>query len=398
MDSSRKKNNHKKRILVVCQHYWPEGFRINDVVDFFVEKNLEVDVLCGIPNYPEGRFYTGYGYFKKRKQRHDNVNIYRVFEIPRGNNSNFMIFLNYISFPIASLAHLPKLLTKKYDKIYIHQLSPVMMGLAGIILAKIKNIETTTYVLDLWPENLYSVIQFKNKLIKSILSHHSAWYYKNSDKLVALSRKMKSRLQEATSSSKSIAILPQACEKVYENNIKDNQLIKKFKTGFNIVFAGNMSPAQSFSTMIEAAKILKSEGLGNINWIMVGDGMSRQWLQDEVRASGLGEIFFFEGHKKINEIPKYTYVADLLIGCLVKSAFLEATIPGKVMSYIAAGKPIVLAMDGEVQGLVNDKIKCGFVGPTEDPIALAANIRKVYEMRPKQRAKLGENARVYHKQ
>ena len=80
--------------MVVCQHYWPEGFRINDVVDFFVEKNLEVDVLCGIPNYPEGRFYTGYGYFKKRKQRHDNVNIYRVFEIPRGNNSNFMIFLN----------------------------------------------------------------------------------------------------------------------------------------------------------------------------------------------------------------------------------------------------------------------------------------------------------------
>ena len=68
------------------------------------------------------------------------------------------------------------------------------------------------------------------------------------------------------------------------------------------------------------------------------------------------------------------------------------------MSYIAAGKPIVLAMDGEVQGLVNDKIKCGFVGPTEDPIALAANIRKVYEMRPNQRARLGENARVYHKQ
>ena len=131
------------KILVICQHFWPESFRINDICDFFIEKGCSVDVLCGIPNYPKGRFFPGYSYIRKRKQTHNGINIRRVFEIPRGNNSNLRIFLNYISFPIASLFHIPRLLTKKYDKIFIYQLSPVMMSIAGILVGKLKKTEIT---------------------------------------------------------------------------------------------------------------------------------------------------------------------------------------------------------------------------------------------------------------
>lgn len=151
-----------KNILVVCQHYWPENFRRTDLCEGFVERGYQVDVLCGIPNYPLGIFYKGYSYFKNRKEIHNKVKINRTFEIPRKGNSNLMIFLNYISFPIASLFHLPRLLTKEYDKIIIYQLSPVLMGIVGIIIGKIKKIEITTYILDLWPENLYSVLKIKN--------------------------------------------------------------------------------------------------------------------------------------------------------------------------------------------------------------------------------------------
>ena len=111
-----------KQILVICQHFWPESFRINDIADYFVEKNVKVDVLCGIPNYPKGKFFKGYGYFKNKKQTHNGINIKRVIELPRGNNTNLRIFLNYVSFPFFSLFHIPKLLTKKYDKIFIYQL------------------------------------------------------------------------------------------------------------------------------------------------------------------------------------------------------------------------------------------------------------------------------------
>jgi len=386
----------KQRILVVGQHFWPEAFRINDICDFLVEKNCDIEVLCGLPNYPNGSFPDGYGYFKNRKQTYNGIRIRRAFEIPRGNNTNLRIFLNYVSFPISSLFHIPRLLTKKYDKIFIYQLSPVMMSIAGIIVGKLKKTETTMYVLDLWPENLFSVIRIKNPLLRKVAFKVSHWHYKHVDKLIVLSEKMRNQLIAVTGIAEDkIIILPQACEKIYEAEIHDKDLAKRFSKGFNVVYAGNISPAQSFETVIDAAKLLKNTA-HDINWIIVGDGMSRKWLEAEVAKAGLKDIFYFEGQKPIEDIPKYTDIADTLIGCLVKSDLLEATIPAKVMSYFAAGKPMVLAMDGEVQKLVNDTVKCGYAGPTGDAKQFADNVERVYALSLSERKQMGGRSKDYH--
>jgi colanic acid biosynthesis glycosyl transferase WcaI len=385
------------RVLIVCQHYWPESFRVNDISDFLIEKGCEVDVLCGIPNYPTGSFFEGYSYFKNRKQFHNGVNIRRVFEIPRGNNSNFRIFLNYISFPLASLFHIPRLLTKRYDKIFVFTYSPILMAISGIIVGKLTRTETVLYVLDLWPENLFSVLKLKNKFLRHIATVVSHWHYKNADKLLVMTDAMRMRIVEITKiADEKITTLPQACEKVYEINVHDEQLHSRFENGFNVVFAGNISPAQSFETIINAAKIILSQGINDINWIVVGDGMSRKWLENEVKKNKLSDCFYFEGHKPVEDIPKYTEIADILIGCLVKSELLEATVPAKVTSYIAAGKPIVMAIDGEARALINDVIKCGFAGPTEDADTLALNILKVYSMPQSQRDLMGLRSKKYH--
>jgi len=389
--------NHQK-VLVVCQHFWPESFRINDICQFLAEeKGCEIEVLCGLPNYPVGKFFEGYSYFRNRKQLHDNIVIRRAFEIPRGSNSNFRIILNYLSFPLSSLGHVPRLLTKHYDKIFIYQLSPVMMSIAGIVVGKLKKTETTMYVLDLWPENLFSVMNVKNPLLKKLATSVSHWHYRHVDKLIVLSQTMKDRLVEITQIAPSkITVLPQACEKVYETDVYNKTLAERFKNKFNIVYAGNISPAQSFETIIGAATLLKNDGLKNINWIIIGDGMSRKWLEDEISKAGLSDSFYFEGVKPMDVVPQYTTMADLLIGCLVKSELLEATIPAKVMSYLAAGKPVVLAMDGEVRDLINHKIGCGFAGPAGDTTVLYENIKKVYELSAQDRQKMGNRGRAYH--
>jgi glycosyltransferase involved in cell wall biosynthesis len=384
------------RILVVCQHFWPESFRINDVCDFMVDKGCEIEVLCGLPNYPSGKLYDGYKLFGRRHETHNGVAVRRAFEVPRGSNTNLRIFINYLSFPIASLFHVPRLLTKNYDKIFIYQLSPVLMAISGIIVGRLKKIETTMYVLDLWPENLYSVLPIRNRFLRSIAAGVSNWHYKHVDKLVVLSEKMKQRLIETTGIDESkIIVLPQACEKIYEEDIVDSKLAARFKGKFNVIFTGNISPAQSFETVVAAARKIKADGIKDINWIIIGDGMSRKWLEDEVKKAKLSDCFFFEGFKPITDIPRYTNFADVLLGCLVKSDLLEATIPAKVLSYFAAGRPIVLAMDGEVQTLVNS-VKCGFAGPTEDANALAENIKKVYSVSKKERVLMGNRARDYH--
>jgi len=388
--------NSKKNILVICQHFWPESFRINDICDYFVEKKCNVEVLCGIPNYPKGNFFEGYSYFKKRKETHNKIKIRRVLEIPRGNNSNFKIFINYISFPIFSLLHLPRLLTKRYDKIFIYQLSPVMMSIAGIILGKWKGVETTMYVLDLWPENLFSVIDVKNKPLRKLATRISHWHYRKADKIIAMSKKMKEILTAITNlPDDKIAVIPQHGEKIYERIEHDSSLEKRFSKGFNIVFAGNISPAQSFETIIEAAKEIKKNGIKDINWIIVGDGMSKNWLEKEISKNKLSDIFYLEGFKPIEEIPKYQTLADILVACLVKSPLLDCTIPAKVTSYFASGKPVILAMDGEVQEIVNSN-KCGFAGPAENSDLLYENVKKMYLTSKGDRMKMGLNSKNYY--
>lgn len=384
------------RILIVGQHFWPENFRINDIADFFIEQHYEVDVLCGLPNYPKGEFMPGYGYFGKRHETHRNIRIDRVLEIKRGSNSSLRIFLNYISYPFFSLFHIPKLLFRHYDHIFIYQLSPVMMAISGIILGKLTRVPTTMYVLDLWPENLFSVLPIHNSFLRKLATHHSHWYYRNVNHLIALSQTMRDKL--VTISGKNpddIPVIPQACEKIYETKKSDPNLRKRFGDTFNVVFTGNISPAQSFPTMLEAAKILSDAGHDNIRWIIVGDGMSRKQVETEVQKLGLMN-FVFEGQQPIEMMPAYADIADVLVGCLVTSELLEATIPAKVMSYIALGKPIVLAMDGEVQTLINSTIKCGYVGPTENGKILAANVLQIYQLSQIKRDKMGSNARTYH--
>lgn len=388
----------KKRILVVCQRFWPESFRLNDVCDSFIEKGYEVDVLCGMPNYPTGTLFDGYTYFNNRKQQYNGMTIHRVFEIPRGNGSNVRIMLNNLAFPVASLFHLPRLLTKKYDKIFIYELSPVMMALPGILLGKMKKIETTMWVIDIWPDNLFSYLNVKNKFLRKIATVVSHWHYKNVDKIVALTETMEHKLAKVSGLPKvKITNLPQACEKLYEEEAVDKKLQKKFAGGFNILFTGTITPILSFDTVVKAATILKDKGYKDINWVIVGGGSSMDWLKKETKARGLAKNFFFEGIVPKEEIPRYTTnAADALLSTLIKNELMEVTVPAKIASYLAAGKPLILAMNGEANKLINNTIKCGFAGPAEDAEALAANVIKLYEMSPKQRKALGDKAREYH--
>ncbi|BAS09786.1 2-deoxystreptamine glucosyltransferase [Arthrobacter sp. Hiyo4] len=224
-----------------------------------------------------------------------------------------------------------------------------MMSIAGIILGRIKRVQTTMYVLDLWPENLFSVLQVENQLARRLATAVSHWHYRHVDKLVVLSNLMKKRVLEASRLDQDkVAVLPQACEKFYEADVVDASLAERFSGRFNVVFTGNISPAQSFETMIDAAELLRDQGHRQVRWIIVGDGMSRREIEVAVEARGLGDCFEFVGQVPPEEIPAYTTLADVLVGCLVKSDLLEATIPAKVLSYVAAGRPVVLAMDGEV--------------------------------------------------
>ena len=147
-----------KRILIISQHYWPENFRITDIAEGFAASDIAVDVLCGLPNYPKGEYFAGYSYWKPRREERNGVQIYRAGEVLRRGNSSVRIFLNYISYPLTAPLHLLRLLGKRYDAVFCYETSPVLMLWPAIVWSKLTATPLTTYVLDLWPENLYSVL------------------------------------------------------------------------------------------------------------------------------------------------------------------------------------------------------------------------------------------------
>lgn len=388
----------KKRILIVGQHYWPEPFRIGDIAEGLVERGYEVDVLCGTPNYPSGKFFSGYGPFRNWRQEHNGVRITRVPEVPRGNNTNLRIFINFISFPLFSLFFVPFFLFKKYDRVMVYQLSPVFMSLPAILIAKTRRTPLYFYICDFWPHSLFSILNFKNKYIRNLLTKISYWHYRQASGAMGVFKGMQEKLVSDVGLPKEKTLyMVQAPEKIYEQHDSDPELEKKFGNKFTIMFAGNINPAQCFDVITQAAKIVYDKGYHDIHYIIVGDGMSRKWLEAEVRNLGIQDQFHFEGLHPVSDIPKYQAVADALIVALSRSPLFEYGIPAKVYSYMPSGKPLIASMDGAGKELINDLSNCGVCVDSGDAQGLATAIQRMFELPEAKREKLGKNGFTYYK-
>lgn len=388
--------NKKTKILVVSHHFWPETFRVTDICEGLVERGYEVDVLCGIPNYPAGKFFKGYGLTKNRRQNYKGINVIRVPEVPRGNNSNFRIFANFISFPFFALFYLPRLIKNNYDRILVYQLSPVFMALPAIFLAKITKVKLYFYVLDFWPHSLFSILTIKNRILRWLLTEISYWHYKQPDGVIGAFKGIQTRLVSYAGIPKEKTIyIPQAAEKIYEREIYDQELFARFDGKYNVIFAGSINPAQSFETILGAAKKIKDSGYKKINYIILGEGMSKKWVVEEVERLDLKDFFKFEGLVPIEEVPKYQTLADALIVALSRSPLFEYGVPAKVQSYMASGKPIVGAMDGEGKRLINES-GCGICVASGDIDGLFMALKKLIDMSKNERIEMGGKGREYH--
>lgn len=382
------------RILVVTQHFWPENFRINDIVEGFLQDGIAVDVLCGLPNYPKGEWFPGYNAAGPFEEEWHGARLYRCKEVPRRGNTSVNIFLNYVSWPWYA-AHALHRLPGGYDAVFCFNTSPVLMCWPAIRYAKKHHIPFTNYVLDIWPENLYSVLNVKNKALRAIAQGVSDALYKKADRLIAMSEPLQQRLYQRTGMPpQKIAVIPQYCEDFYAVPQPDAALQAQFGGRFNLVFTGTFTPAQSLETVITAVQDARSRGADMLHLLLVGDGMSRAALEAKVKELHAEDAVTFYGSVPATDIPKFTALADALIVCLSDSPDLGLTVPAKVASYMAAGKPVLASMDGAGNAAV--AAAGGLSSPACDAAALADNLLALTRMDAAQRAAMGQSAKEYY--
>ena len=384
----------QKKILVVTQHFWPENFRINDIVEGFLQDGIAVDVLCGLPNYPKGEWFPGYSAAGPFEEEWHGARLYRCKEVPRRGNTSVNIFLNYVSWPWYA-AHALHRLPGGYDAVFCFNTSPVLMCWPAIRYAKKHHIPFTNYVLDIWPENLYSVLNVKNKALRAIAQGVSDALYKKADRLIAMSEPLQQRLCQRTGMPpQKIAVIPQYCEDFYAVPQPDAALQAQFGGRFNLVFTGTFTPAQSLETVITAVQDARSRGADMLHLLLVGDGMSRAALEAKVKELHAEDAVTFYGSVPATDIPKFTALADALIVCLSDSPDLGLTVPAKVASYMAAGKPVLASMDGAGNAAV--AAAGGLSSPACDAAALADNLLALTRMDAAQRAAMGQSSKEYY--
>jgi len=345
------------RVLIVSQYFWPEYFRVNDLA-IELQKTCEVDILTGYPNYPHGNFYKEFLLNKKKFEKLENVNIYRVPIISRKSGNKLHLFINYLSFLFSAIFFGPFLLRKKkYDYIITFATSPIIVALVSIFLAKLKNSKHIIWVLDLWPDvlddlNIVNKKSFLFKLFKFLVFY----IYRKSNIILCQSLSFKKEIiSQDNKLKKNIHFFPSWPEDLVNNDNSLKIVNDKYDGNFtNVVFAGNIGESQNFDLVTKVFKNLNNQ---KIRLYVLGEGRDFKKLKELKFKNNIDNLFLL-GLKKFEEIQYYLSNADFLLISLQYKKTFNSTIPGKFQTYLKYKRPILGFVGGETNQIIN-KYKIG---------------------------------------
>jgi colanic acid biosynthesis glycosyl transferase WcaI len=383
------------RVLIVTQYFWPENFRINDLAEGLRDKGHEIAVLTGKPNYPSGRFFAGYGFFKRSKDSYHGIPVTRVPVIPRGAGTALRLAVNYISFAVFASLLAPFRYRGKPDAILVYEPSPITVGLPALLLKKIHGAPIFFWVQDLWPESLSATGMVRSAWTLRLVERLVRFIYKHCDRILVQSRTFVEPIKRMGVEIDRIEYLPNSAEELYQPMVVTDAAPEgvSLPNGFRVMFAGNIGAAQDFETILGAAEKLKS--YSDIRWIVLGDGRMAAGVKEEVNRRGLNEIVYLLGRYPVETMPRFFALADAMLVTLRKDPIFALTIPSKVQSYLACGRPIVAALDGEGARII-DEAGAGLSVPAEDAERLARAVLSLYIMPKAEREAMGAKGRAYY--
>lgn len=380
-------------ILVVSQYFWPENFRINDLVKAWVQRGHHVTVLTGIPNYPSGTVFESY---KKHPGAFTNYEGARVVRVPmlRRAHGGFRLILNYLSFVIGGCVFGPiRLREFKPDVIFVCQLSPVTIGLPAILLGRVKVAPVVLWVLDLWPETLAAIGVVRSPRVLRWIGYLVRFIYNRCTLVLGQSQGFMQNLTEYCSDKRKIRYFPSWAEDIFRvNDVDSVSEIPNKDNVFNVMFAGNVGEAQDMPAVLAAAEILRWNS--GIRWLIVGDGRKSDWMRREINSRGLENTVLMLGRYPIERMPSFYARADALLVSLKRDPVFSLTIPGKVQSYLMAGVPILGMLDGEGAGVIQ-RARAGLVCPAGDFAGLAQCILRMKDEPHEVLRQWGQNGRQY---
>lgn len=387
------------RILILTQWFHPEpNFKGLSFAIELQRRGHEVEVLTGFPNYPSGKVYEGYSIKPWQCDEIDGIRVNRVALYPSHNSSGLSRIANYMSFSIMTMLIGPLLIRNKPDVIYVYNL-PTLSRTASF-LRWLYGCKIIYDVQDLWPESVTSSGMLPmSRLLKDFLKNWCNKSYQRSDSITVLSPGFKKELVTRGVAEKTIEVIYNWTEENIENYDQlDNNLIQimrptEHQHRFNVTFAGNMGKMQGLETVLGAAETLLTEE-NNVHFYLIGTGTEKYGLKKKSRELGLSNVTFIPNQPR-SAMGIIFKNSDVLLVHLKKDPLFKITIPSKTQAYLAAGKPIIMAVEGDATNLVQ-LANAGYSCKPDNPHALADCVRKLVTMSLEERNVLGENGRKFY--
>lgn len=388
----------QKRILVVTQYIYPENFKSNELVFEMAKRGYHVDVLTGIPNYPEGVYFKGYGIFKRRIEKKDGVNFYRCWQSPRGRKASGVgLGLNYITFVMSATLWVLFFFVwkKKYDAIITHEPSPITQLIPACLIGMIRRVPVYSWIMDIWPDAMKnSVSPGLYKKVAPILTAITEWTYRHSHKILITSKGFEQLICRNADYHDKMVYYPNWSVDMSVG--ADKFETPKLPEGFRIILAGNLGESQDLDHIGECMKLLYEHK--EVKWIFVGDGSWKKWLDDFIKENGLSDTAVTLGRFPGSAMPAFFKQADAMLVTL-RGGFidLDMTVPARVQSYMSAGRPILAMIGQGTVDLVNEA-DCGYgVAPSDYKALADVIVNKVLPHREEFEAK-GKNGRKFYEE
>jgi glycosyltransferase involved in cell wall biosynthesis len=382
------------RILVVSQYFWPESFRINEVVSSLLERGHVVDVLTAKPNYPEGIIREGYSGWCCEHSVWNGAKIHRVPIVPRGRKSAVRLALNYLSF-VFSAATLGLWMLRKTspDVIFVYAPSPLLQALPALLIGKLKRVPVVLNVQDLWPESLeatgYVVNRFAIDLVESVVR----FIYQHTDTILVSSRPFRQSI-ERFSPKAEIIYYPNSVDSAFCDPASGSAAdVPALSEGFCVVFAGNVGAAQAVHVIVDAAERLLD--VPAVRLVVLGGGSELEWMAREKEGKNLVNLFL-AGRFPVETMPFLLAKASVLLVTLADHPIFAATVPNKIQAYLAVGRPIIACMNGE-GGRIVEEAQAGIAVPAEDCDKLVSAILELFSNTQEARDAMGFRGKVYYR-
>ncbi|MDP9960213.1 glycosyltransferase family 4 protein [Chryseobacterium lathyri] len=382
------------KILIVTQYFYPENFKSNDLAFELQKRGHDVTVLTGIPNYPEGKIYDGFGFFKNRKQKINGVKVIRALLLPRGNGGGIRLFLNYFSWAFfASLRSIRLSYSKKFDAVIVHEPSPITQFYPALMVKRIQKTPIYFWVMDLWPESLEIAGGIKNKFVLNFFTKMVQKFYNESEKILITSKGFKKSILQKGNYANKIEYFPNWAEDTISSGNVDYP-IPALPSGFKVMFAGNIGEAQDMESIMDTALKLK-DSHSNIKFILVGDGRKMPFVQEFIKKHDLQKTVYTLGRFPVEAMASFFKAADVLLVSLKDDPIFNLTVPAKVQAYMSSGKPIMAMLNGEGSQNIKEA-DCGFAVPAGDSGKLAQVLKNAAQIDEEELNRMGLNGKSFY--